>query len=363
MNVKKIIFGICFIAGLVGMYYLGTQNYFENSVFLQKIKNIVTNLTQEPTNCNSDEVVENAQEEQPSVEASLPVAIAPSNEVINITTQYALRDLIKEHKEPAIIFFHMDNCGFCKKMDPVLHEIVKNSRFDAIKFYSVNGRDLQAPVIVQELVDQKINGYPFFLFMDENGYLNNHAGYKPQQDFEAKIAEIFGNLIPADVNPQVQIQAVETKSNENSKPKTNQKKDGKSSQSQTTTPKIKEFIEKFVSETDKIPGDCKSSKKEPKEKIGEIKEKSDADKKQEEATKKEKHEKIEQAYQAYKKLYDEAKKMNNELVISKEDNEKVKKSAVKLFDCRNIKNMVWRAWKVESKQKPQVKQAQETKKQ
>jgi len=346
MNIKKISLGICFGAGLIGMYYLGTQNYFANSVFLQKIKNIIINLTQEPTNCNSEDVVENVQEAQPSVEDSLPVAIAPSNEVINITTQDALRDLIKEHKQPSIIFFHMDSCGFCKKMDPVLHEIVKNPRFNAIKFYSVNGRDLQAPAIVQELVDQKINGYPFFLFMDESGYVNKHAGYKPQQDFEAKIAEIFVNLVPADVNPQVQIQAVQTKKNEISKPKTTEK----SSQSQTTTPKIKDLIEKFVSETDKIPGDCKSSKKEPKEK-------------QDEATKKEKHEKIERAYQAYKNLYDEAKKMDNELVVSKEDNEKVKKSAVKLFDCRNIKNMVWRAWKVEPKQKPQVKQVNATKKQ
>ncbi len=383
MFFKKLGMLIVFIGSLSGAYYLGTQNYLDNVEFLQKMRNVVINLMQPAKNCDEQQSQEIAQEpeqqEQPQIvePAAAPVS---NNEVIEITTQDALRDLIKEHKEPAIIFFHMNGCGFCKKMEPIYHEIVKNPRFNAIKFYSVNGRDLQAPPIVQELVDQKINGYPFFLFMNQAGYMDKHAGYKPQQDFEAKIASVFGDLVPADTNPKVVIQAVETKKSDSAQPaskstsKNNENKNSgkpqsqsskKSSQSQQTSPQIKSLIEKFEQATNEIPGDCKS-KKTSKDK-GSSQADTTADKKPsdksadkksneaEEKEKKEKSEKINKAYEAYKKLYDSAKEMGNKLIVSKEDNEKVKKSAIKLFDCKNIRNMVWRAWKNEGQEKSEPK--------
>ena len=383
MFFKKLGMLIVFIGSLSGAYYLGTQNYLDNIEFLQKMRNVMINLMQPAKNCDEQQSQQVAQEpeqqEQPQIvePAAAPVS---NNEVIEITTQDALRDCIKEHKEPAIIFFHMNGCGFCKKMEPIYHEIVKNPRFNAIKFYSVNGRDLQAPPIVQELVDQKINGYPFFLFMNQAGYMDKHAGYKPQPDFEGKIASVFGDFVPADTNPKVVIQAVESKKSEQPKSQGNQKSvqsksqgHHQSSQSQQTSPQIKSLIEKFEQATNEIPGDCKSKKtskdkgssQATADKSGESSSSEKSSEKSnevEQKEKKEKNEKINKAYEAYKTLYDSAKGMGDKLVVSKEDNEKVKKSAIKLFDCKNIKNMVWRAWKNEGqeksepKAKPQVQQ-------
>jgi len=358
MNLKKIVISACFMTTLLGIYYLGTNNFFENADNLEEL----------------------------------------SNEVVEITDKDLLHDLIKDHKNPLIIFFHMDGCGFCKKMDPVFNEIVKNPQFSEIKFYSVNGRDLQAPGIVQELVDQKINGYPFFLFMNKNGYLDKHAGYKPQEDFEDKIANVFGKTLPADNNAKVRIQAMPNKANEKNHQNHNEKSSksdgkhsGKPSRSHETSPKVKELIKKFIEEVEKIPGDCKSPSKGHREKGGSETKEPDhknanvhvqampnekanskpspkeqssekpsseekGHQKKLESEKKERREKIERAYEAYKKLYEEAKKMDSELIVSKEDNERVKKAAIKIFNCRNIQNMVWRAWKIKPKHKPHAKE-------
>ena len=49
---------------------------------------------------------------------------------------------------------------------------------------------------------------------------------------------------------------------------------------------------------------------------------------------------VEKAYEAYKKIYEYAK--SHALNLSKGQEQSMNKAVVKLFNCKNIKNMVWK---------------------
>ena len=119
------------------------------------------------------------------------LVVAEPKPMIEVTTQEDLQNILSNKKEPAILFFHMNGCGWCKKMDPVYQEVAKNSDFASIQFYSVNGKDCNAQVIVKEITDQQMNGYPTLIFMNEHGYLDKQVGFAQQQDFEQKIKKLF----------------------------------------------------------------------------------------------------------------------------------------------------------------------------
>ncbi len=126
--------------------------------------------------------------------------------IIEINTQDALRAALHSNKQPSVVFFHMDGCGWCKKMLPVFEQVASNKDFAGIQFYNVDGRSAQAPVVVKELFNQQISGYPFFLFIDENGFIDKHAGFAEQDKFENKIKGLFPALFPNYVAPKVEAQ-------------------------------------------------------------------------------------------------------------------------------------------------------------
>ena len=78
-------------------------------------------------------------------------------------------------------------------MEPVYEEVAQDPEFASIQFYTVNGRDCDAPGIVKELTDQQITGYPFLMFMNEKGYLDKQSGFAKQEEFEQTISTIFFN--------------------------------------------------------------------------------------------------------------------------------------------------------------------------
>ena len=96
------------------------------------------------------------------------------------------------NKKLVMIYFHMDNCSFCKKMDKkiwndkdIQTEISK--KFDPVemnisdfsKRYKINNKTYTAAELSKVL---KIRSYPSVLFMDKQGnvkyYLNEYVEKK-----------------------------------------------------------------------------------------------------------------------------------------------------------------------------------------
>lgn len=132
--------------------------------------------------------------------------VAQPQPIIEINTQDALRGALHSSKQPSVVFFHMDGCGWCKKMKPVFEQVAHNKDFAGLQFYNVDGRSAQAPIVVKDLFDQQVAGYPFFLFIDENGFIDKQAGFAEQDKFENKIKGLFPALFPNYVAPKIEAQ-------------------------------------------------------------------------------------------------------------------------------------------------------------
>ena len=116
-----------------------------------------------------------------------------------------LRELLENPQEKSIIFLHMNGCGWCKKMEPVFNEVALNSEFSSTKFYSVDGRELQAAPMIKELCHQHINGYPSLLFINEKGYVGKQVGFAKQEDLEEKINSVFSDSPVIEVGSQEEL--------------------------------------------------------------------------------------------------------------------------------------------------------------
>ena len=128
--------------------------------------------------------------------------------IIEISSENDFRELLKNNEQPCVIFLHMEGCGWCKKMDPVYHEISNKPEFSPVQFYSVDGRKSQAVPLVKEFCDQQINGYPSLLFINETGYLDKQIGFSDQEDLENKIKSIFLNSKKLNKEDNVEIQTL-----------------------------------------------------------------------------------------------------------------------------------------------------------
>lgn len=91
-----------------------------------------------------------------------------------------------------------------------------------------------------------------------------------------------------------------------------------------------ELIKKFIDSVDAIHKRPTATK---------FDEKDTTSNKDYEEKKKSYYEKIENAYASYKALYEESKKSGATIIQS--DNDEIKKAARKLFERKNIQNMVW----------------------
>jgi len=185
MNFKKIGLLIGIVSITAGAYFLYQQ---------YKVKHAKREIIQDIVDIARDLVLESIEQAQENnVEQSVETAAQEHQEpksMIEITSPDMLHDVMNK-KEPAVIFFHMTNCGWCKKMDPVYDEVAKNSKFASIQFYKANGKDCNAQVIVKELCDQQIQGFPTLIFMNEGGYLDKQVGFADQEKFEQKISTLF----------------------------------------------------------------------------------------------------------------------------------------------------------------------------
>ena len=115
--------------------------------------------------------------------------------VVEITTQNELQAILQDSVQPSIIFFHMNDCGWCEKMNSVYQQVVKSTEFSSIQFYTANGNKLQASSLIEELYDEEITGYPFLFFINKKGFLDKQVGFINEKDFESKIKRIFSDIL------------------------------------------------------------------------------------------------------------------------------------------------------------------------
>lgn len=107
--------------------------------------------------------------------------------VIEINNQQDLQNLLDSNEEPSVLFFHMNGCGWCRKMDPIYDEVAANPEFKHIKFYKIEGSASQAPSLVDKAFGQRITGYPTLIFTNKDGYVDKQVGFSQKDDFQAKI--------------------------------------------------------------------------------------------------------------------------------------------------------------------------------
>jgi len=107
------------------------------------------------------------------------------------------------------------------------------------------------------------------------------------------------------------------------KNKKHHEKDANKSKSHS---ELEKLIQDFTKSTEKIKGSCRSKSKQKKD------------------TKEDRSEhfkSVDRSYEAYKKI-DEHMKKNHNMTITKEQDQKVKRSAEKLFECKNVQHMPWK---------------------
>ena len=114
-----------------------------------------------------------------------------ANNIIEITSPHDLRIILEEHKNSAIIFLHTPHCGWCTKAEPIFEKLSKNPNFSSIAFYSANGQVTQDSTLIQEIVHEKIIGYPTFLFIHKNEHTEQQIGFSNEKGLKDKIQKFF----------------------------------------------------------------------------------------------------------------------------------------------------------------------------
>ncbi len=172
---------------------------------LQDIKKIINTILQHQVQAINREIVQarnNNQQQRPAQQeqsscrhAAQPQesARASHEKVTEIATKDDLQSLLDTNNKPSVLFFHMNGCGWCKKMDPVFDEVSKNPAFGKIKFYRIEGRSSQAGELVQKAFDQKITGFPTLLFVNNGKFIDKQVGFAQKDDFEANIKKNLQN--------------------------------------------------------------------------------------------------------------------------------------------------------------------------
>ncbi len=110
---------------------------------------------------------------------------------LQIESQEALQNLLQNNQKPSVLFFYMNGCGWCTKMNPVYEQVLKNPKFVGINFYKIEGNQCGASMIVKQMFDQSISGYPTLIFIKDGKYIDKQVGFLQSEQLEQKIAENF----------------------------------------------------------------------------------------------------------------------------------------------------------------------------
>ncbi|MGZ6251339.1 MAG: thioredoxin family protein [Candidatus Chromulinivorax sp.] len=237
-----------------------------------------------------------------------------SHELHHIDSQKELFDFLQKNTNKAVVFFHMNGCGWCKKAAPVFEQLAQDSRFADIEFYSVDGRQAQAPIVVSELYNEKISGYPTFFFLDKDALVDKQVGFTGQEIFENKLTSVFNqkksiNTLVAKDKKFVAQQQVSQSNKQLNIPK--------QGVTTATDKQAAALVQEFLDAADQLPD----------EKFKGFKQIED----------KQVQEQVDKAYNAYKQLYE----YKDKFYVTKEEDALIKDATRKLFNLKLVRNMVW----------------------
>lgn len=97
--------------------------------------------------------------------------------VITVQDQHKLESLLKNNIGPSLMYFYMNNCGWCSKIAPILEKLAESNQFcDTVTFYKINGPQTKAADLIREHLDKKIIGYPTLFFMNQGKVIDTQIG-------------------------------------------------------------------------------------------------------------------------------------------------------------------------------------------
>ena len=226
VNKQSIIIASAIFLSLGALYFIGTSYFSMKSQLiadtyiihkqdqeelvtklveeLQEIKKIINTMLQHQVQAINRDILQTrnnnqrptSQQQQSSCghSAQPEQSVRGAHEkVTEISTKDALQSLLDSNNKPSVLFFHMNGCGWCKKMDPVFDEVSNNPAYSKIKFYRIEGRSSQAAELVQKAFDQKINGFPTLLFVNDGKFIDKQVGFAKKEDFESNIKKYLQN--------------------------------------------------------------------------------------------------------------------------------------------------------------------------
>jgi thioredoxin-related protein len=88
----------------------------------------------------------------------------------------------------------MDDCHWCEQMAPVVQDVAAHPELQSIQFYSVNSQLLEDSDVIPKVIGKEIDGFPFFVCMDQGKCIHQIDGYSKPEDFAKEIKNSFTKL-------------------------------------------------------------------------------------------------------------------------------------------------------------------------
>ncbi|MBP6870097.1 hypothetical protein KBC04_04395 [Candidatus Babeliales bacterium] len=115
-----------------------------------------------------------------------------NDHIIELKNKDELQNLLKNNLGPCLIYFYMNNCGWCSKIGPIIEELSQSKQFlHAITFYKVNGPQTQAAELVPEYLQKKIQGYPTIFFMNKGELFDTQVGGANKETMITKLQALL----------------------------------------------------------------------------------------------------------------------------------------------------------------------------
>lgn len=111
-----------------------------------------------------------------------------NNNIKNVTTEDQLITVLQSNNSKSVLFFFMNGCGWCDMMKPEIEKMA--SKYSQVTFYKINGPQLKAHKYLNDNMNIKVQGYPFFLFMNNGKVEKEKTGGMAADTFEKLIQQI-----------------------------------------------------------------------------------------------------------------------------------------------------------------------------
>ncbi len=120
-----------------------------------------------------------------SIFMGISAVAAMNGEVIVITTDAQMQEIVMKAEKPVILDVYTPWCGPCKKMVPIIEELEKELGSSYI-FAKVNAEQLSS--IIEQF---KLKGVPAFIFIRNGVVEGKEVGFMNKKQLKEKIEGYF----------------------------------------------------------------------------------------------------------------------------------------------------------------------------